>query len=72
MLNLCEIKFYQSKFTITKKHEENLRNKMVCFQEETKTRKAINILLLTTYGLTQNKYSGIVQKTITINDILGL
>jgi len=51
---------------------ENLRNKIVCFQEETKTRKAINILLLTTYGLIQNKYSGIVQKTITINDILGL
>jgi len=70
MINLCEVKFYQTEFTITKQYEENLRNKIVCFQEETKTRKAINILLLTTYGLTQNKYSGIVQKTITINDLL--
>jgi len=72
MLNLCEIKFYQSHFTITKQYEANLRNKIVCFQEETGTHKAINVLLLTTYGLTKNKYSDIIQKTITINDILRL
>jgi transcriptional regulator with XRE-family HTH domain len=72
MINLCEIKFCQSNFTITKQYEENLRNKIVCFQEETKTRKAINVILLTTYGLTHNKYAGAVQKTVTVADILRL
>ena len=72
MINLCEIKFCQSNFTITKQYEENLRNKLVCFQEETKTRKAINVILLTTYGLTHNKYAGAVQKTVTVADILRL
>jgi len=70
MINLCEIKFSQDKYTIKKDYEENLRHKVVTFQEETRTRKAINLLLLTTYGLTNNKYSGIIQKTVTIKDIL--
>jgi AAA+ ATPase superfamily predicted ATPase len=72
MINLCEIKFAQDKFTIKKSYEENLRHKIVTFQEETKTKKAINLILLTTYGLTNNKYAGVVQNTVTIDDILRL
>ena len=72
MINLCEIKFAQDKFTIKKDYEANLRHKIVTFQEETKTKKAINLILLTTYGLTNNKYAGIIQNTVTINDILRL
>ena len=72
MINLCEIKFAQDKFTIKKNYEANLRHKIVTFQEETKTKKAINLILLTTYGLTSNKYAGIIQNTVTINDILRL
>jgi hypothetical protein len=71
MLNLCEIKFAQDKFTIKKDYEENLRHKIVTFQEETQTKKAINLIFLTTYGLTNNKYAGIIQKTVTIKDILN-
>ncbi|GHT40960.1 hypothetical protein FACS189437_07290 [Bacteroidia bacterium] len=70
MINLCEIKFSQEKFTVKKDYEENLRHKIVTFQEETQTKKAINLILLTTYGLTNNKYAGIIQKTVTIKDIL--
>ena len=32
------------------------------FQHESKTQKAIHLVLLTTFGLVQNKRSGIVQK----------
>jgi hypothetical protein len=70
MINLCEIKFSQEKFTIQKDYEENLRHKIVTFQEEIQTKKAINLILLTTYGLTNNKYAGIIQKTVTVKDIL--
>ena len=72
MINLCEIKFSQEKFTIKKDYDANLRHKIVTFQEETQTKKAINLILLTTYGLTNNKYAGIIQQTITIDDILRL
>ena len=70
--NICEIKYYQEKFVIKKVYEADLRHKIVCFQEETKTNKAINLVLLTTYGLKDNKYAGIIQKTVTINDIFRL
>ncbi|MCL2596121.1 MAG: DUF4143 domain-containing protein, partial [Paludibacter sp.] len=72
ILNICEVKYYQEQFVIKKDYEADLRHKVVCFQEETKTNKAINLVLLTTYGLKNNKYAGIIQKTVTIDDILRL
>ena len=69
IINLCEIKFSGKDFTIDKNYEANLRNKIFTFKEETKTRKAVHLLMLTTYGLTKNKYSGIAQKEITLDDL---
>jgi AAA+ ATPase superfamily predicted ATPase len=69
VIDLCEIKFSKSKFTITKQYEENLRNKMASFTSENKTQKAIHLLMLTTYGLVKNKYFGTVQKEIVLADL---
>jgi len=69
IINLCEIKFSGKEFAIDKNYEANLRNKIFTFKEETKTRKAVHLLLLTTYGLARNKYSGIAQKEITLDDL---
>jgi len=69
IINLCEIKFSGKEFVIDKDYEANLRNKLFSFKEETKTKKAVHLLMLTTFGLTQNKYSGIVQKEITLDDL---
>jgi len=69
IINLCEIKFCGKEFAIDKNYEANLRNKVFTFKEETKTRKAVHLLMLTTYGLAKNKYSGIVQKEIILDDL---
>jgi len=69
IINLMEIKFSNSKFVITKSFEENLRNKIIAFKAETKTRKAVHLLMLTTYGLSENKYSETVQKELVLNDL---
>jgi len=69
IIDLCEIKFSGKEFVIDKNYEANLRNKLFTFKEETKTRKAVHLLMLTTYGLAKNKYSGLVQKEITLNDL---
>ncbi len=69
IVNLCEMKFSIKEFTIDKSYEANLRNKIHSFKEETRTRKAVHLLMLTTYGLVKNKYSGIVQKEIMLNDL---
>jgi hypothetical protein len=69
IINVVEIKFSNMKYVITKSDEENLKNKIAAFKTETKTRKAVHLLMLTTYGLTKNKYSEIVQKELTLNDL---
>jgi Mg2+ and Co2+ transporter CorA len=69
IVNLCEIKFSGTQFVIDKKYEENLRNKIAAFQTETKTRKAVHLLLLTTFGLQKNKYFSIAQKEVILEDL---
>ena len=69
IINLMEIKFSNLKYVITKSCEEELKNKIAAFKAETKTRKAVHLLMLTTYGVAENKYSGIVQKELALNDL---
>lgn len=69
IINLCEMKFSNNEFIIDKNIEKNIRNKMTAFKNEVGTRKAINITMITTYGIRQNEYAGIVQNEITMDDL---
>ena len=67
VINLCEMKFSINPFTIEKKYADELRNKIGIFKAETKTRKAVFMTLITTYGIAQNSNSlGLVQNDITM------
>ncbi|GHV20815.1 ATPase AAA [Clostridia bacterium] len=68
VINICEMKFANTPYIISKTYEENLRNKIAVFTYESKTRKAIHLTLVTTFGIVKNKHSGIVQKEITLDD----
>ena len=66
VINLCEIKFSANEFTITKKYAEELQQKMNQFRTNTKTRKNIFLVLITTNGVKQNSYAlQLVQSSIT-------
>jgi hypothetical protein len=69
IINICEMKFYRTKFIISNTYENDLLNKIAVFQYESKVQKAIHLVFLTTLGLVQNKHSGIVQKEINLNDL---
>ena len=70
VVNLCEIKFSINPYVITKAYSDNLRNKIGTFRSETKTRKALFLTMITTYGLKRNQYSNsIAQNEITMNDL---
>jgi hypothetical protein len=71
IINLVEIKFSRKQYTITKQYEENLQNKIAAFKEETKTTKALHLLMITTNGVKQNRYAELVQKQLTLSDIYG-
>ncbi len=69
VINVCEIKYSLNSFTIDKDYEANLRNKIETFRNETGTRKTINLVFITSYGLKHNMYSGRVQAELTLDDL---
>jgi hypothetical protein len=69
IINICEMKFSQNEFTIDNDYEMQLRNKMGTFREATKTRDALQLTMITTYGVKQNSHSGIVQSQVKMDDL---
>ncbi len=55
-INLCEIKFSLTEFTIDKKYAEELNLKKRIFLEKTGTKKTIFTTLLTTFGVKINEH----------------
>lgn len=68
-INLCEMKFSQSEFEITKQYDKHLRERAESFRLATKTRKALHLTFVTTYGVKKNMYSGNVQSEVRLDDL---
>jgi len=67
VINICEIKFSETKFTITKAYAEKLKNKLMVFKEETGTKKTLFLTMITTYGIKENQhYIHNVKNSVTI------
>ena len=71
VINLCEIKFANGPFEIDRAYDLALRGKIEAFRSETKTRKALHLTLITTYGVKPGKYSGIAQSEINMDELIG-
>jgi hypothetical protein len=69
IINVCECKFVNAPYEIDKAYSENLKNKVATFEKEAKAKKATHITMITTYGIKQNKYSGMVQSEVTLDDL---
>jgi len=69
IVNVSEIKYSNMPYTIDKEYEEKLRIKVETFRQEILPHKAIHLLMITTFGVKQNKYYGIIQNEITIDDL---
>lgn len=70
VINLCEIKYFDNPYVIDKKYMENLRNKVVLFQQVTKTRKGIALSMITSSGLVKNSYSmNNIHSQVTADDL---
>jgi len=69
-INLCEIKFSETEFTIDKAYAKVLRQKMDTFTKVSKTRKNIFLTLISPFGLKRNEYSSeLIQQSLDINDL---
>lgn len=69
VVNLCEMKFAGDTFHIEKEEERKLRNRIDKLKSTLTAKKTIHLTMITTYGVAYGKYSGIVQKQITMDDL---
>ncbi len=53
-INLCECKYYNDKFEITKKYGEELNKRKEIFRTATNCKKSLFTTLITTYGIVDN------------------
>lgn len=70
VISLCEMKYSDTEFSITNKQAQELRNKRNVFIEETGTKKAVHITLITPVGVKRNDYFDLLQSIVTAPDLL--
>jgi len=71
VINLCEMRFSSEEFLLTKKDDEDLRRRRSAFKEETRTRKALQTTLMTTFGLKENAYANTITAQLTLDDLFS-
>ncbi|NJN34726.1 MAG: AAA family ATPase [Saprospiraceae bacterium] len=69
-INVLEVKFHNDEFEITKEYEQQLRRKINTFKEQTKTKKAVFLTMLSVYGVVKNGYYlSVATNQLTIEDL---
>lgn len=71
VVNLCEIKFGRDEFEIDKTYDAVLRHRIAELQKHLKKTQNVHLTLITTFGVKYGKYSGIVQRSVTLNDLFA-
>ena len=70
IINLCEMKFASSPYTIDKNYEMRLRERIGLFVHQTHTRCGIHITMVTTFGTVPNShYHSIVNSEVCLEDL---
>ena len=69
IINLCEMKYCNQEYVVSKQEDLALWNKRGIFERETHTRKAVHLTLVTTYGLKLATYSGVFQSAVNMDDL---
>ena len=69
VVNLCEMKFAGSTYTIEKDEESKLRNRIETLKKTLSKKQTVHLTLITTYGVAYGKHSGVMQKEVTMDDL---
>ena len=71
VINLCEIKWSNAEFVITKAYAAELRMKMTLFKHYAQTKKQVFFTFISTYGVVKNDNWGMIDKELTLNDLFA-
>lgn len=69
VVNLCEMKYCQEEFAIDKGYDKTLRSRLALVREKMKKTETLQLTFVTTFGVKQNMYSGIVQSEVNLDDL---
>ena len=58
-----------TEYVITKDEDAKLRNKRAAYREQTKTKKAIHLTMITPDGVKRNSYWNDIQSEVTLDDL---
>ena len=71
VINLCEIKYSGTEYTVTKKTDADLRRKISDLKTQVEPKYVIFPTLITTYGLIKNSYSDIFSSVVLLDDLFA-
>ena len=69
VINLCEMKFSSSLYTITNDYEQYVRQRMALFKSKTHTTKSLVSTFVTTFGVANGIHKSIVGKEVVARDL---
>lgn len=70
--DVCEIKHSSNIFTIDKDYAANLQNKLDAYQELSKDKRTLHLVMVTTNGVAHNSNFNMIQKEITMDDLFAI
>jgi AAA+ ATPase superfamily predicted ATPase len=69
VVDVCEIKFSRDEYTVNAAYARKILARLEQTSSHFKSRRSVSSVLITTYGLKKNEYSGRFQKVITLDDL---
>lgn len=71
VINLCEIKYTKHEYTISKEYASELEKKISVFRKESKTKYAIHLTMITTFGVSRAGYFSMMQSEVGLDDLFA-
>jgi AAA+ ATPase superfamily predicted ATPase len=71
VVNLCEMKFTGMPYEINKEENIKLKERIEALKATLSPKQTVHLTMVTTYGIKQGKYSGIVQSQVVLDDLFG-
>ena len=70
--DLCEMKHSTNVFTIDRDYATNLQNKIEAYQELSKDKRTLHLIMVTTNGVAHNNYYNMIQNEVTMDDLFKI
>ena len=69
--NICEAKFTDTPFSISGDYEKKLLNKIDVFREESKTKAALKLVMISSEGIAGTAHTENISRVLTLDDLFG-